>query len=136
MPNQTAETYSFLLIRVHLLCILFLLSDRLFASVLNMRAHIVAVYSSSCVCECICGCSNVVSSVFVWFLCSSVSLFLCLCASFIQLATQQTTCSLCGRQETRCKWTPSLCHSLTSDKKILIMGTAPNSMQEQVLYLS
>lgn len=70
------------------------------------------------------------------FVCSSVSLFLCFCASFLQLATPQTTCSLCGRRETRCKWTPSLCHSLISDKKILIMGTAPNSMKEQVLYLS
>lgn len=76
MPNQTAETYSFLLIRVHLLCILFLLSDRLFASVLNMRAHIVAVYSSSCVCVnasvvavmwfhlCLCGFCVVVSHCF------------------------------------------------------------------------
>lgn len=70
------------------------------------------------------------------FVCSSVSLFLCFCASFLQLATPQTTCSLCGRRETRCKWTPSLCHSLISDKKISIMGTAPNSMKEQVLYLS
>lgn len=48
MPNQTAETYSFLLIRVHLPYIRFLPSDRLFASVLNMRAHSVAVNSSVC----------------------------------------------------------------------------------------
>lgn len=63
----------------------------------------------------------------------SISYSVCVCPPFVQLATPQTTCSLCGRQETPCRWTPSLCHSLTSDKKILIMGTAPNSTQEQVM---
>lgn len=50
----------------------------------------------------------------------------------IQLATPQMTCSSCGRQETLCKWMKLLYHSLTSDRKISIMETAPNTMQEQV----
>lgn len=50
----------------------------------------------------------------------------------IQLATPQMTCSSCGRQETLCRWMKLLYHSLTSDRKISIMGTAPNTMQEQV----
>lgn len=49
-----------------------------------------------------------------------------------QLATLQVTCSLCGRLETLCKWTPLLCPSSTSDMRILTTETALSSMQEQV----
>lgn len=50
----------------------------------------------------------------------------------LQSATPRTTCSSCGRREIRCKWTPSLCRSLTSDRRTSTTGTAPNSTQAQV----
>lgn len=51
---------------------------------------------------------------------------------FVQLATPQMTCSSCGRLETLCKWMKLLYRNLTSGRKILIMETAPSTMQEQV----
>lgn len=59
-------------------------------------------------------------------------IWMCFVFFLIQLATPQMTCSSCGRQETLCRWMKLLYHSLTSDRKISIMGTAPNTMQEQV----